>query len=202
MKPSTLSLFAVASFFAFSAHAQSVQGPEPSKNLIVKFCTTDYHERGRVLRCHSEQFLEKRGDDLVYLQQRDDSGEKGEFVRTGHLSSKSRPFSPATYVPHSYFLQFPLEVEKSWSGTFDQIRPSETRKRTRTARVTGYLDIVLKGGTFKAFQIDATNQWSRASNPAVERYYYCPELSMICRYESREFDMKLEVVEVTRVAAK
>lgn len=195
---STAVLFAILSAAAEMLYAQApvVEAPQPSKDLIVKVCTTDFFDRNS--RCETRQFLEKRGDDFVYLVQQDGTQEKGELVVTTHLSTKVRPFPPATYVPHSYFLQFPLESGRSWKGNFDQTSGSDTRNRTRTARVTGYVDLTLKAGTFKAFRIDAYNQWSQATRPAVERYHYCPDLSVICQYESREFDMKQEVVEVTK----
>jgi hypothetical protein len=179
-------------------YAQSpiVRAPEPSTDLIVKVCTTDFFDRNA--RCDTRQFLEKRGDDLVFLIQQIGTQEKGELVLTGQLSTKVRPYPLATYSPHSYFLQFPLEVGRKWKGTFEQTSGSNTQTRTRTARVTGYVDLKLKAGTFKAFKIDADNQWSQARRPADESYHYCPDLSMICQYESREFDLKWEVVEVAK----
>lgn len=197
---STAVLFVILGAAAEMLYAQApvVQAPAPSKDLIVKVCATDFFDRNP--RCETRQFLEKRGDDFVYLVQQDGTQEKGELVLTTHLSTKVRPFPPATYAPHSYFLQFPLENGRSWKGNFDQTSGSDTRNRTRTAQVTGYVDLTLKAGTFKAFRIDAYNQWSQATRPAVERYHYCPDLSMICQYESREFDIKLEVVEVTKAA--
>jgi len=181
-----------------SAEGPIVQAPEPSKDLIIKICSTDFFDRNS--RCDTRQFLERRGDDFVYLVQRDGSQKKGELILTNHLSTKVWPYPPTTYMPHSYFLQFPLESGRTWKGTFDQTSGGQTKNRTRTARVTGYVDLKLKAGTFKAFRIDAYNQWSEARSPAVERYHYCPELSMICHYESREFDLKQEVVEVTKTA--
>lgn len=190
-------LFNAVVHMAF-AQGSAVQAPEPSKDLIVKIFNTDFYDRN--LRCYTRQFLERRGDDLVFLLQNDGSQEKGELVLTSHLSTKVRPYPPATYIPHSYFLQFPLEKGKSWKGTYDQTSGGRTRNRTRSAEVTDYVDLTLKAGTYKAFRIQAYNQWSEARSPAIEDYYYCPELSVICRYESREFDSKSEVVEVRKAS--
>lgn len=194
----TVILLITATIRAVGAQGIVVQAPAPDKDQIVKVCTTDFFERNR--SCETRQFLEKRGDDLVYMVQKEGESAKGELIVTGHLSTKVRPFSPATYVPHSFFLNFPIAVGASWKGTFDQTSGGQTRNRTRTAEVTGYVDLKLKAGTFKAFRIDAYNHWSEAPRPAVERYHYCPALSMICQYESREFDMKQEVVEVTKAS--
>jgi len=62
--------------------------------------------------------------------------------------------------------------------------------------VTGYGDIKFKAGTFKVFRIVADNRWEKANRPADEVYFYCPELVIICKCESLEFDSKSEVVEV------
>lgn len=196
MKGSAVVIATLAATTLLYAQVPATQAPDPSKDLIVKICTTDYFDRNS--RCETRQFLEKRGNDFVYFVQQEGTDEKGELVLTDNLSTKLRPFPPATYEPHSYFLQFPLENGRTWKGTFDQTSGSEKHNRTRTARVTGYVDLALKAGTFKAFRIDAYNQWNQATRPAVERYHYCTELSMICQYESREFDMKQEVVEVKK----
>jgi len=179
-----------------NAQVPIARAPEPSTDVILKVCTTDFFDRNS--QCDTTRFIEKRGDDLVYLVRQARTKEEGELVLTSQLSTKVRPFPPATYSPHSYILQFPLEVGRSWKGTFEQTSGSHTQTRTRTARVTGYVDLVLKAGTFKAFRIDADNHWSQAQRPAVERYHYCPDLSTICQYESREFDLKWEVVEVRK----
>lgn len=196
---------ALVSIVLFNAVVQTalsqgvaIQAPEPSKDLIIKICRTDFYDRN--MRCYTRQFLERRGDDLVFLLQNEGSQEKGELILTNHLSTKVRPYPPATYIPHSYFLQFPLEKGKSGKGTYDQTSGGRTRNRTRSAEVTAYVDLTLKAGTYKAFRINAYNQWSEARSPAIEEYYYCPELSMICRYESREFDIKSEVVEVRKAS--
>lgn len=192
----TVILLTAASITAVGAQDTVVQAPTPDKDHIIKVCTTDFFERNR--SCETRQFLEKRGDDLVYMVQKDGSSEKGELIMTSNLSTKVRPFSPATYVPHSFFLAFPMGIGKTWKGNFEQTSGGQTRNRTRTAEVTAYLDLKLQPGMFKAFRIEAYNHWSEAPRPAVERYHYCPALSMICQYESREFDIKQEVVEVTK----
>lgn len=188
--------------FAFSsvAFAQEALAPEPSKDLVVKVCTTGYYNRENP-RCATAEFLERRGDDLVFLVQPERLGGKDikrELVLTSHLNTKARPYPPATYNPHSFLLQFPLKVGKKWSGTFDQKTLKGTYNRTRTAEVVGYGDLKLKAGVFKAYEIRAHNQWLLARNPAVEKYYYCPELFMICSEESAEHDYHQEVVEVIR----
>lgn len=180
----------------FAEPAPETKEVSPATNSVVTLCRTGYYNRESV-QCQTREFLERRGTDLVYLVRRD-GGEPAELVVTKDLSTKVRPFPPAMYAPHSYFLQFPLHVGKSWQGTFVQTSGNQTHQRTRTAKVTGYEDVVLKAGTFKAYKIEAYNQLSTAMRPAVEIYFYCPELGVICSYESREFDIREEVVAISR----
>lgn len=147
------------------------------------------------MECRTRQFVERRGDDFVFLVTDEKTGKTGELILSSNLGTKVRPFPPATFAPESFFLRFPLEVGSRWSGTFDQ----SGVLRTRSARVTGYSDLVLKAGTFKAFRIDAENKRQDRSTPAFERYYYCPELAIVCKYESRDFNQRWEVVEVKKV---
>ncbi len=188
--------FAV-SLSSFWAFAQEASAPEPDKNLVVKTCKTGYYLREKP-QCLTTEFLERRGDDLVFLIQEDGSQEKKESIFTRDLSTKVRPYPPATYKPHSYFLQFPMKNGSSWRGLFEQDSSGRVQNRTRNAEVVGYGDITLPAGVFKAYEIRATNQLSTANRPAMEKYFYCPALSIVCSYESQDFDMHVVVVEVRK----
>lgn len=191
----------VASFFPLFVSAEEVPvslTPEPTKGLVVKTCKTGYHVREKP-ECLTTEFLERRGEDFVFLVQEEGSKEKKETIFNKDLGTKVRPFPYATYKPHSYFLQFPMKNGNSWKGSFEQESSNgRVQKRTRSAEVVGYGDITLPGGVFKAYEIRATNQLAEAYRPAMEKYFYCPGLAMICSYESPDFDLYQVVVEVRK----
>lgn len=192
-----LALSTVASL----AHAQEAPSTgttqsDPGVGVVVTLCRTGYYNKENP-QCQTREFLERRGNDLVYLVRRDGE-EPAELVVNEDLSTKVRAFPPATYVPHSFFLQFPLHVGKNWKGTFTQTSGDKIQTRTRTAEVIAYKDIVLNIGTFKAYEIRAYNQLSTATRPAVEKYFYCLDLGVVCAYESREFDFREEVTAINR----
>ena len=188
----------LSSFLTFAQGVPISLAPEPNKDMVIKTCSTGYYLRENP-KCLTKEFLERRGDDLVFLVQEGENPDKKEYILTGDLSTKVRPYPPATYKPHSYFLQFPMKNGSSWKGSFEQEGSNgRIQKRTRSAEVVGYGDIKLPAGVFKAYEIHAYNQWSEASRPAREKYFYCPELSTICSYESIEFDIHAVVVEVRK----
>lgn len=166
------------------------------KSQILKYCSSDFFIRENQ-RCYTVEFLEQRGDDLVFLRQTEGSKNKTEFIYDKNLSSKKA--GQTTYKPSSYFLQFPIAVGNEWKGSYViESRAGNLRNRTRSSEVRNFGDLIIKAGSFKAYEIQAFNQLSTATNPATEKYYYCPEIAAICKYESREFDLYYEVVSVTK----
>lgn len=190
----------VVSLFALPVFAEEAPvslSPEPTKGLTVKTCKTGYYLREKP-QCITTEFLERRGDDFIFLVQEEGAQEKKETVLNKDLSTKVRPYPQATYKPHSYFLQFPMKNGTSWKGSYEQEGSGRIQNRTRSAEVVGYGDITLPGGVFKAYEIRTMNQLSGASRPAKEKYFYCPALAMVCSYESVDFDMHFVVVEVKK----
>lgn len=189
----------IASVYSCFALAQEASAPNPAKNVAVKMCKSSYYSRDRLEKCQTIEFLERRGGDLVFLVQEDGEQVKKEQVLTSDLSTKVRAYPASTYRPHSFFLQFPMKKGSSWKGEFEQENAgAKIQKRTRSAEVVDYGEIKLPAGTFKAYEIRAFNHWSEARNPATEKYFYCPELAMICSYESPDFDTYQVVVEVRK----
>jgi len=180
--------------------AQQDTAPVPSvesfKNLVLTFCRTGFYNREKV-RCYTREFLEQRGNDLVFLTQYDGSRKKVEITLSEHHSMKIRG-NGGTFKPDSGMFQFPLHVGKTWKRDYEQEVGGSVRMRTRHAEVVKFEEIHIKAGTFKAFQISAFNQLSTARTPATEKYFYCPEIASVCLYESREFDIYEEVTQVTK----
>lgn len=198
IKLASVFIASVFSLLVFAGEAPVSLTPEPTKGLVVKTCESGYYLREKPRRCLTTEFLERRGEDLVFLVQENGGGEKKEAIFNKDLGTKVRPFPYATYKPHSYFLQFPMKNGNSWSGVYEQEGSGRIQNRSRGAEIVGYGDITLPAGVFKAYEIRAVNQLSGASRPAMEKYFYCPALAMICSYESQEFDMYLVVVEVKK----
>lgn len=188
-------------FLSLQAKAVSVNAPSPSPDLLIRVCVMDYFNSYKQPSCQTRQFLERRGNDFVYLIQKDGESERKELILDSSLSSKVRPYSPATYVPHSYMLQFPMEVGKKWEGSYVQTGNNRSENRIRFGQVKDYGSITIKAGTFQAFHVLAHTQLD-ARRSVVESYFYCPDLAMICRYESRDFGLREEIVKVTRIQRK
>jgi len=191
-------------FSAFSVFAQDVvvETSTPDKDIILKFCRETYYS-GQNRVCYTREFLERRGNDFVFLIQEDGNPEKKEQVfalQDGYFGIRSRPMGvPQIYVPHAFQVKFPLQVGTHWSGSWIQTGTA-VLQRTRTAEVISYEDVKPKAGTFKGFEVRSYNQRLGVRNPARERYYFSPELFALILYESPDFDMREVLVEVRRAS--
>lgn len=185
---------------AFAADFVVEAPPLPEKGLVLKFCRTNYY--GQNALCYTREFLEQRGNDLVFLVQEDGSATKKELVialQDGYFGLRIRPIGVLnTYAPHAFQAKFPLRVGTRWEGTWTQIGSEGAISRTRTAEIIGYGEIKIEAGSFKAFEIRSSNQRQGRNSPAQEHYYFSPELFAIVMFESKEFNMKEQVVEVRR----
>jgi len=191
---------------AFSVFAQDVviQTTTPERDIILRFCRATYNGQNEF--CYTREFLEQRGNDFVFLIQEDNNPEKKELILTlqeGFFGIKVRPMGvPQTYVPHAFQVKFPLRVGTHWSGSWSQTALDQAvLQRTRTAEVIGHGDVKTKAGTFKGFEIRSNNQRLGVRNSAREHYYFSSDLFAVILYESFEFDMREEVVDVRRASS-
>jgi len=164
--------------------------PEDLKNLVVETCTWTYFSR-TLQGCSKREFVEEKNGSLVFAIT--GRTRKVTLVTNPELNVQERG-DGAIFSPHSFQLQFPLAVGNRWSGTFQQ----GPYTRTRSAQIVNESPVTLKAGTFSAVEIRARNQRLDVQNPAHERYWYCPEILSVCKYESPEFDIRSEVVSVHR----
>jgi hypothetical protein len=67
-------------------------------------------------------------------------------------------------------LSFPLSTGKTWEIEYTEDHPNRqlSSEHTRTAyKVTGWEDVTVPGGTFRALKVEADGQWSAAIAPAI-----------------------------------
>lgn len=91
------------------------------------------------------------------------------------------------YTPDRGRLRFPMQVGNSWTQKYTQTSPVETRHREMRCSVKDWEPIEVMAGRFMAFRIQCTNQWSEATLPADEMYWYAPAVKFIVKYESTEW---------------
>lgn len=95
------------------------------------------------------------------------------------------------YVKELPHFRFPLRVGKKWYETYY----SGAIRRTVRAEVTAYETITVPAGKFWAFKLEVINQRTDRERPAYETLWYTPEVKRLVKYQSREFQTDLELVE-------
>ena len=195
-----LLFFAILLSYALQASAQEVAQVAKTDNFpTLKFCRADFS--GNQTRCYTREFLERRGNEIIFHALEEGSTEQKELVmvsQDGYFATKIHPLGGSIiYTPHGFGIKFPMQVGSTWKGTYDQVTAGQPAKsRTRTVEVVGYGEVQVKAGKFKAYELQSFNQWNQAKKPAMEHYYYVPELGAVVLYESRELNGREEVVEV------
>lgn len=99
-------------------------------------------------------------------------------------------------IPHGGMLKFPMNVGSSWAHPYTAKSNAETRSRARRCVVRSWEEVKVLAGTFMAFRISCDNQWSQASMPADEQYWYAPAAKNIVKYESREWYHEYQLKEL------
>lgn len=91
------------------------------------------------------------------------------------------------YISNSGMLHFPMQVGTTWRHQYTHKTPTETRDRERRCTVKDWEPVEVMAGRLMAFRIQCTNQWSQASTPADELYWYAPAVKFVVKYESTEW---------------
>lgn len=190
----------IVSFFLIYglSHAQPIaDAPTPKELALVriKTCETKHYIR-EDWKCRVREFVEEKDGKFLFRTHYESTGRSSVAEFTPHLSTVRT--GSTRYSPHTFFLQFPLKAGAGWSGTYTRNRQGSEITRTRSAEVVGYGPITLKIGNVDAYEIRTFNQLHTASSPAEERYWYCPSIGAVCRYESPSFDIYYEVVDVQK----
>ena len=215
----TALIIAIAACLSTNALTQnSVVAEKPKFRAGDKFSYCRFDLRTDEKRdCYTLEYVETRraalGDLEHVFSQRNAQGVAFEIRTTDDLATKFRGTDGATFEPHNYTYKFPFGVGSRWEGQYDlrfPDNPSWNNNRTKVAEVVAYEEIEVPAGKFKAFKIKYDN-WRNDSSRRViggrtaddELIYYCPELGVLCLYESgAQGTVRIRLVEVRPAAGK
>ena len=163
----------------------SLVGPatKPAGEVAApQFKKGDEFEFENVSRNPSHKFRriykEDRDGNLVF-----DMGDGREAIYTRNLAAVR--FGDSSWKPHSGMLQFPMKVGSKWSHEYRDVH--NNKERIRSCSVDDWSTVKTPAGEFPAYIISCRNQWTEATNPAYENYWYAPTAKQVVWYKSDEF---------------
>lgn len=94
-----------------------------------------------------------------------------------------------TYAPDTATFRFPLRVGEAWPSVFELTRPNAygfKMRFERTARATGWEDVQVPAGPFRALRVEIDGPWKRldvnASGRARSTLWYAPQVKRWVKY--------------------
>lgn len=189
----TIALLVLASASqAFATDPPTAQAPGFLPGDTFSFCRSGYYNRSK-RTCYTQVYVGELGGNHTF-QSKEEQNPSVEVVMTRDLALISS--GPRRVDPHTYFLEFPMAVGRTWAGTY----VDRDTNRTRTARVVAYDKITVPAGTFDAYRVEVLNKWNSplAGGAARESYAYCPVVGLVCSYESVDFDFRFELISFKR----
>jgi hypothetical protein len=162
-----------------------VVGPAKTPMVSVsapQFSKGDFYEYKDVIKgtTWTRKFKEKRGENLVF-----EMGGGSEAIYTNELSAIR--IGNRIWKPNNGFLKFPLKVGTTWSHRYISTNNND---RERSCSVDKWVSVKVPAGTFPAFVINCSNQRATANFPALEEYWYAPDVKQFIWYSSGDFNQE------------
>ena len=181
------------------------EAPKPTFEVgdTYRYCLYDLKTDQEKGRCFTLEYKGKRSNGESGVQAHvflyNDTAEE---ILTENMQTLRRDVTNLRFEPHNFSFDFPLSVGKAWRGTYDVVPAQFARSsRTKIAKVTGYLEVTVPAGTFKAFKVEYANWLNQqgVTRPADEVMYWCPAVNWYCLYESEAFNSeRVKLVEFKR----
>jgi hypothetical protein len=163
-------LAAALGLCCFSAYAQSVEAPDLKAG--DRWVVTDTIEQGAQgwLRKNQVLTIERvQSDGMLVATKEDGSSQSPTEKIVGLDWSRSRDINGKQEVVNRP-LAFPLKPGKKWVVEYTELNPNQ-RHSSETLHceyvVTGWEDIQVPAGSFKAMKIECDGQWTAVMAPTV-----------------------------------
>ncbi|QRN55705.1 hypothetical protein ISN74_01290 [Dyella caseinilytica] len=154
----------------FSAYAQSVEAPDLKAG--DSWVVADTIEQGTQGWVHKNQDItvERIQSDGMLIATKEEGSNQPPIERiTGLDWSRSRDINGKQEVVNRPF-NFPLKPGKKWTVEYTELNPNQ-RHSSETLHcdyvVTGWEDVQVAAGSFKAIKVECDGQWTAVMAPAV-----------------------------------